>query len=130
MRMMDKKDDNIHACLRLPTIKISVHLGHEAGERQQAQAISLDIRFKFSQLPMACHSDELSDTICYRQLAEDLQQYCQSQSFKLIEHLAWRLFSYLKAQFSGMEALSLTVKKTLPLANIQHSEFTLSDGES
>lgn len=125
--MMDCQYHNIQSFLRLPTIKIFVCLGYEDNERQQPQQISLDLCLKFSHLPSACQNDELTDTICYHQLAEDLQQYCQSRSFKLIEHLAWQLFGYLTTHLTLIDQLSLTINKPLPLSHFPASQFRLSN---
>lgn len=75
--------------LSFDNLRVWVSLGCTPEERAQFQAVDIGIQLNFKTLPKACHSDKLSETICYAELITAIQTLCANQAFQLIEHLAY-----------------------------------------
>jgi 7,8-dihydroneopterin aldolase/epimerase/oxygenase len=122
---------SMHSQLILQKLNLLVKLGHSIEERSLPQWISLRIKFDFSNLPAACINDQLNDTICYANLADELQQFCENHSFKLIEALAYQLYQFLKKKLSDMTNnkinIFLCITKNPQLTKIEQSSFSISD---
>lgn len=97
--------------LRIRGIELLVHLGWEEAEREQAQLVRFDIEIQFTQIPVACTSDELTDTICYAELITDLRHQFSKQSFRLIEHLAAAIYDAVKLHMHNNHA-NITIQLT------------------
>ncbi|MFZ0218871.1 MAG: dihydroneopterin aldolase [Candidatus Aquirickettsiella sp.] len=117
--------------LILEKLILHVKLGHTAEERQFPQKISLQIKLGFNQLLDACTNDNLMDTICYANLADDLQQFCDDRSFKLIEALAYQLYQFLKIKLSekihNKISIFLCITKNPQLTKLEQASFSISD---
>lgn len=113
--------------------KLSLHvkLGHTPEERQLPQKVYIQIKLEFDHLPDACISDNLIHTLCYASLAEDLQQFCDHQSFKLIEALAYQLYQFLKIKLTeklnAKVNIFLSVTKNPPLTHLEQATFSISE---
>lgn len=118
-----------HALLEVTHYETDVYLGWTDEERTTSQKIALDITLRYPKLPEACVSDELGDTQCYAQLLEWAEAVCQSGSFKLIEHLAYRLYTTLKQHMNQpMTRISVRVHKLdPPVASLKCASFLVSD---
>lgn len=114
------------ANLSLYQFSIQVSLGCTEAERAVLQQVILEITLHFAQLPPACMSDELSDTVCYATLTHHIQRYCEGKSFKLLEHLSYQVYGFIKQQLNDLP-ITLSVTKCPPLAHLNHCTFTLSD---
>ena len=86
--------------LILEKLNLLVKLGNSVEERQLPQKVSLQIKLGFDRLLDACTNDNLMNTICYANLADNLQQFCDDRSFKLIEALTYQLYQFLKIELS------------------------------
>lgn len=121
----------MHCQLILKEIKLDVKLGYSEDERALTQRISVDVKLQFVDMPVACITDNLLDTLCYANLSCDLQRFCNDHSFKLIERLAYQLYQFLKQKITemtaGKVAIFLCVTKKPPLANVAQSSFSISD---
>ena len=118
---------NIHSTLIVQQLTLVVHLGWSEAEREQTQQIWVDIEFDFLQLPKACDSDELADTICYYKLSLALQAVCSAKSYKLLELLAHDLFKTVKNHLTIQANVTLSVAKKPPMDNLQQARFVVSD---
>ncbi len=103
---------------------LSVKLGVSVAERSYPQEISVSIELCYSELPVACQSDNIIDTVCYMQLTEALQNYCHDKEFKLIEHLAWQLQQQTMLLVKDC-IVKLRIKKMPVGLAAQHVEFSL-----
>ncbi|NCX93347.1 MAG: dihydroneopterin aldolase [Gammaproteobacteria bacterium] len=112
--------------LTLNQFRLQVRLGWPEEERSHFQEVLLDLHLHFLNLPQACLTDELSDTVCYAMLAQDIQNFSAQKSFKLIEYFAHELYRFIKSKL-GEVSIILTLTKTPPVAGLQHSAFTISD---
>ena len=59
--------------LILEKLNLLVKLGNSVEERQLPQKVSLQIKLGFDRLLDACTNDNLMNTICYANLADNLQ---------------------------------------------------------
>lgn len=117
--------------LTLEKLNLLVKLGHSIEERSVPQWISVKIKLRFSSLPTACINDQLTDTICYAALANELQQFCDKHSFKLIEALTYKLYHFLKKKLSKLLNIPinifLCITKNPQLTEVKQSSFSMSD---
>lgn len=117
--------------LTLEKLNLLVKLGHSVEERSSPQWVSVQIKFDFSSLPTACINDQLNGTICYATLADELQQFCDKHSFKLIEALAYQLYQFLKKKLYKLLNIQinifLCITKNPQLTNLEQSSFSISD---
>ena len=117
--------------LKLEKLNLQVKLGHTVEERHLPQRISLQIKLVFDRLPEACINDSLMSTICYAELADDLQRFCDDRSFKLIEALTYQLYQFLKIKLSKKTNdkinIFLCITKNPQLAKLEQASFSISD---
>jgi 7,8-dihydroneopterin aldolase/epimerase/oxygenase len=103
--------------LQVCRYRLWLHLGWTDGERENPQAIDLDICIKLHTAPLASQSDQLEDGFCYASLLDTLSIAAQAKPFKLLEHLAATLVGVAE-QFlrdRGYTAcLSISVTKVSP----------------
>lgn len=120
--------------LILEKLSLKVNLGYSTEERSLPQWISLHIQLSFTKLPLACINDNLNDTLCYANLTDDLQNFCNGRSFKLIEALAYQLYQFLKKKISAVISeqnnIFLCITKSLQLPTLEKSSFSISDYNS
>jgi len=121
----------MHYQLILTDISLDVKLGYLEEERSLPQRVLAQIKLQFMQVPLACTTDNLQDTLCYATLSCDLQKFCDSRSFKLIEALGYQLYQFLKKKItemtSGKVNIFLCITKRPPLAHLSRSSFVISD---
>ncbi len=117
----------IKSRLTLRQLVLSVHLGVTPEERRYKQSVYVDIQIDYADVLAACEQDTLSDTVCYSQLANLLQQVCDRKAYRLIEALSHALFQQMKMCLTTSAKISVTVIKNPPLANLQQASFTLSE---
>lgn len=68
-------------------------------------------------MPVSCETDDLSDTVCYAELTSLITAACEQKTYKLIEHLAYDIYTLIKARHT-LEC-QVTVSKKPPIANLQ-----------
>lgn len=117
----------MQAQLILQQYKLNVNLGWTDDERQTKQIVYLDIKIKFSEIPVATKTDELAETICYHKLTQSIEKFCANKTFKLIEYLAHELLVFLRNKISVKTKLALRIVKPNPCPNLAASVFTLGD---
>jgi 7,8-dihydroneopterin aldolase/epimerase/oxygenase len=94
--------------------RLWVRLGCGAEERAQPQAVDLDLAVRFAELPPACESDKLGDTVCYAELVEVARRAVAGREFHLVERLAHALFAELRRLVPPGAELWLRVTKLHP----------------
>lgn len=99
------------AALEVLGLKLKVCLGWPKQERSRPQTVLLDIHFKFHTPPHACQSDDLGETLCYATLSTELQRFLRGKRFKLIEHLAFHIYSFIKEKLHAKTKLCVRLHK-------------------
>jgi len=94
--------------------RLWVRLGCGADERAQPQAVDLDLAVRFGELPAACETDKLGDTVCYAELVEAARAAVAGREFHLVERLAHELFARLRPLVPPGAELWLRVTKLHP----------------
>lgn len=107
----------LHTSITLRQLKLQIYLGWSAQERLKKQPILLDIQLKFRNVPKACHTDNLADTVCYATLVEKIQQITQ-QRFRLLEHLAHEIYQIIQKNIKKQTTISLKLTKKPPIKNL------------
>ena len=117
----------IKSCLEIKQLKLLANLGLSEEERSSPQEIEIDIKILFKELPKACNSDEIKDTICYAKLCLLLEQICKNSAFKLIEHLTMVFYQNIKKITN--DSIVISVKKCKPpIKNLEGGAiFTIAD---
>lgn len=94
--------------------RLEVRLGCSEAERARPQAVDLDVAVRFAELPVACASDKLEDTLCYAELIDAARAACVGREFHLLERLAHELFGRLRALVPPGAELWLRATKLRP----------------
>jgi len=104
-------------CIR--SLELQVNLGWRNKERQQEQAVFLDMRIEFQLPPKACVSDKLNDTICYAELIQDIRNKIAVKNYRLIEHLSAEIYRITKAQLPNESTLKVRITKFPKIDGLQ-----------
>jgi len=104
--------------LEINKLIIPVIIGVGLEERSNRQDIEINIKITFDDLPKACLSAEIEETICYAKLVENINEFCSNNQFLLIEELAYKLHRYLKQNFVP-EKLELQICKNPPIEQVK-----------
>ena len=95
-------------------LRIKAHVGWSETEREVAQPVEVDAVIRFSEIPPACYSDELSHTLCYAELSKMIQNRVAEGSFKLLERMAYTLHQALKVRLPSQSLCWIRVTKLHP----------------
>jgi dihydroneopterin aldolase len=109
--------------------RLEVRLGCSAEERAVPQPVDLDLAVRFPELPKACTSDRLEDTLCYAELIDAAREACAGREFQLVERLAHELFGRLRPRLpAGAELWLRATKLRPPVAGLRGGvAFSLGD---
>ncbi len=109
--------------------RLDVRLGCSEAERATPQAVDLDVAVRFADLPVACESDALEDTLCYAELIEAARAACAGREFHLVERLAHELFGRLRTLVPpGADLWLRATKLRPPVAGLRGGvAFSLGD---
>jgi len=94
--------------------RLEVRLGCSEAERAATQPVDLALAVRFADLPEACVSDDLADTVCYAALIDAAREVCAGREFHLLERLAHELFGRLRALVPPHALLWLRATKVSP----------------
>jgi dihydroneopterin aldolase len=78
-------------------LELFVYLGWAAKELAHGRKVSADIAIQFAELPKACITDDLTDTICYDTLIQEIHKHISEKKFHLLEHFAYALYQTTKS---------------------------------
>jgi len=109
--------------------RLEVRLGCSAEERAEPQPVDLDLAVRFRELPLACASDKLEDTLCYADLIDAAREACAGREFHLVERLAHELFGRLRALVPADAELWLRATKLHPPVAGLHGGVAFSLGD-
>ena len=102
------------ALLEFRGARLAVRLGCGADERALPQPVDLDLAIRFAELPAACESDKLEDTVCYADLIAVARATVAPREFYLVEHLAHELLAAIRPLVPPGAELWLRVTKLRP----------------
>lgn len=122
-------EPSVKTSLSLQGLRLQVRLGCSAEERSIPQFVRFDLEIHFFEAPNGCISDQLSETICYAQLSENLRTLCSSREYQLIEKLGWDAYQSLREQLPSSVGLQLrAIKEKPPIDELTGGAvFTISD---
>lgn len=117
------------AVLEFRGARLRVRLGCSEAERAVPQPVDLDLAIRFAELPPACESDKLEDTVCYAELIDAARDACAGREFHLVERLAHALFLHLRPLVpTGAELWLRTTKLQPPVEGLSGGvAFSLGD---
>lgn len=107
----------VNSSLEINGLVVRVKLGLTEEERAKPQNVDLDIIMNFDELPEACNSDYIEDTLCYANLAKIVKEFCVNKEFKLIENLSFSIYKLLKPYVKG--SLKVKICKKPPIKEIK-----------
>lgn len=99
--------------LEIQALKVTTHIGVYAWEQRIAQSLLLDLSIS---LPSQACSDDLSTTIDYQRLCQQITDYLKSQRFHLIEALANQVAILIKEEYQATE-VKVSVSKAQAIRN-------------
>jgi 7,8-dihydroneopterin aldolase/epimerase/oxygenase len=119
------------ALLEFKGARLAVRLGCGAEERARPQAVDLDLVVRFAELPPACESDKLEDTVCYAALIDAARALVRGREFHLVEKLAHELVGVFRPLVPpGAELWLRVTKLSPPVAELSGGvSFALGDFE-
>lgn len=110
--------ERVESTLSLKDYGLQVHLGCTADERANPQPVKVSVDVGFRERPLGEKSDQLSDSVCYAQICEELNATTEGKEFNLVEKLAMDFLTQLRGQFPG-HLVRLSVHKLKPpIANL------------
>ncbi len=106
--------------LEINKLILDISIGVENEERIIPQKIEFYISISFANIPAACHSGNINETICYAKLLESIRLFCLGKEFYLIEQLAFSLHQHLKGHMlHSKDILKMQICKAPPLKEIK-----------
>lgn len=110
--------------LLLENLQIYVNLGCSDEERNIKQLIYLDLELLFSKDFSASDTDDLTQTICYYSLRNEIQNFCDDISCNLIEYLAKQIHNFITEKY-GVCVRYLKLIKRPPMSHIETASFII-----
>ncbi len=98
-------------------IKLQLYIGVTQEERSSLQEISINITILQSEKTMACITDEIKDTFCYKELIQSIIERFNGYEVALVERLGQLIYEHTKSMLDGNLKISVTVTKTPQIDN-------------
>ena len=96
--------------LLISDLKVQARIGCSAAERLNSQQLSVSLYIK-ADLSKAARTKDLSDTINYLTLSEEVAAFAESKEWTLIEEFAAHVIDHVLMKYSRAEKVSVLVKK-------------------
>lgn len=106
--------------LTINDCRLWIKIGCSEQERFLPTCISLSLEIEFLQGITATQTDDLSNTICYATLIKDIEAFCITMEFKLLEYLAGQIHAFIKQRTLFPVKITVTTTKVLPPVNNIH----------
>lgn len=113
--------------LFINALEMELFLGWPNEERMRRQVVSFDIEIQYLATPKACMSDDLQDTVCYRELIEQLRAKVCSKKYHLIEHVAQEIYGTLKSLLPASCQTAVSLTKHPQIQGLGSVTFQLQD---
>jgi dihydroneopterin aldolase len=98
------------ASIQIRGLKVFGHHGVYEQERQQGQSFLIDVKLELTQIP---ERDDLSETVNYAEVIEEIERVSKSKSFNLLESFAQAIGKQLLEKFGRLRAVDVRVRKQL-----------------
>jgi dihydroneopterin aldolase len=98
----------------LRDLSVMVNVGCGIEERSQKQELRFSFEISFPNLPHACESDRIEDTVCYHKLSDKITFACKDREYATLEKIAKVIFDSVKNDFPQNASLKLKVEKVRP----------------
>lgn len=97
--------------LQINELELGVFLGLPSEERARRQMVKLDIEILFPEVPGACNTDDINDTVCYHKLINSLRGELEDKKFQLIEHLTSEIYKTLARLLPTNSKIAVSLTK-------------------
>ena len=104
----------LSSIIHLNDLSQMVNVGCGVEERSQKQELRFSFKISFPNLPLACESDRIEDTVCYHKLSDKISLACKGKEFATLEKIAKTIFELVKNDFPTGASLTLKVEKVKP----------------
>ncbi|MDZ5762111.1 Dihydroneopterin aldolase [Candidatus Cyrtobacter comes] len=109
-------------------IKLYLYIGVSQEERLQIQEISIDLTIFNLRNTIACMTDEIKDTFCYKELIESIIKRFNGWKVSLLERFGQLIYEHIKGFLNDSFKISITVKKTPAIDGFSGQiDFTIQD---
>ncbi|MBI1729526.1 dihydroneopterin aldolase [Candidatus Acetothermia bacterium] len=98
------------ASIQIRSIEVYGHHGVFEQERQQGQFFKIDLKLKLREMPKR---DELSETVDYAEVIEEVRILSEKKSYNLLECFAQAIGKQLLEKFDRLEMVDVRVRKRL-----------------
>lgn len=115
--------------ITLNKLHLKLFIGITEEEQNIKQDVYIYVKLKQNKLPTACITDDIKGTICYSQIAEKINKFCEGKKFNLIEFLSFQLYNIIKDIVKDEYKVWLKVEKVKPpIENLlDGAHFTISE---
>ncbi|MEK7642804.1 MAG: dihydroneopterin aldolase [Patescibacteria group bacterium] len=114
---------NNSSYLEVKDLTLMCRLGVTDAERSYKQKIFVTLRI-YGDFNLPMESDEVVDTIDYTHVVDSIESLVQKETFKLIEHLAYRIREVILGVCEN-RLIEVYVVKPNVLRNARYASFTL-----
>ncbi len=109
-------------------LELPIHLGWPDYERAATQLVRVDLEITFTEVPAACRTDELGDSVDYSKLAEVLRVVAAARPYRMLEHFTAVALKALRDKVDPAIGLRLVVTKFPTIDGLTGGvSFTLDD---
>ena len=98
-------------------LKINTVIGIYSWERQINQLLLIDVKLNYD-IQKAGQSDDVNDTIDYKEICTKIEEICHQTQAKLIEFLAEKICQYILEHYPCTK-IELTIKKPQAIFNAE-----------
>jgi dihydroneopterin aldolase len=109
--------------MSLRAIRCQCHIGVTEEERSSRQRVEIDLDL-WADLEEAGRTADLSRTIDYRVVADDVRELCEGRPFHLVEALARAILDRVFERFERVSRTDVRVRKYV-LPDVEHIEIAM-----
>jgi dihydroneopterin aldolase len=95
-------------------LRLNVHLGCSADERTRPQPVEVSLSIHFKKNVEALQSDQLSDTVCYQDVCDQIKIAASTKEYNTVEHLAFEIRREIQPLLRTAASADLAVHKIQP----------------
>jgi FolB domain-containing protein len=100
--------------LKINELRLSLKLGCSSDERANRQEVRVSVEIRFPEFPTGAKSDQLADTICYKDLTDRIRRRLESHEYHLIEKVGAEVYELIRELTGHESQLAVLVHKVNP----------------